>query len=243
MSSSKLGASIQEQLGITCTHTDAIPEIIRGIRQHSSKLIENLSDVKIQNAEVSLSRNFSRGKVKFNVKRVDNMIIQAIALLDQLEKDLNVYSMRLKEWYSYHFPELSRLVKDNYTFARVTKIIGNRRDIEEEGQTLTELQEVLDNPEDIKNILQASKTSMGMDVSSVDLINISSFANKVINLTEYKQELMDYMVKKMNTIAPNLSVLLGEALGARLISKAGSLVNLAKCPGMKMFLIFCKKKN
>jgi len=32
----------------------------------------------------------------------------------------------------------------------------------------------------------------------------------------------------MNAIAPNLTVMLGELVGARLISHAGSLVNLAK---------------
>lgn len=237
----KLGSSIQEQLGIQCTHTDAIPEIIRGIRTHASKLVENLSENKILNAEVSLSRNFSRGKVKFNVKRVDNMIIQAIALLDQLEKDLNVYSMRLKEWYSFHFPELAKIVKDNYVYARVAKIIGNRKEIDEDGETLTQLQEVVDDQSVVQNIINASKTSMGMEVSSIDLINISTFANKVINLSEYKQQLMDYMVKKMNTIAPNLSSLIGETLGARLISKAGSLINLAKCPASTIQVLGAEK--
>jgi len=237
----KLGSSIQEQLGISCSHTDAVPEILRGIRTHASKLIDNLSETNILNAEVSLSRNFSRGKVKFNVKRVDNMIIQAIALLDQLEKDLNVYSMRLKEWYSFHFPELSKFVKDNYIYARVVKIIGNRKAIDEEGETLNELQTVLDDSNVVQSILNASKTSMGMDVSEIDLLNISSFANKVINLNEYKRQLSDYMDTKMNTIAPNLSALIGETLGARLISKAGSLVNLAKCPASTIQVLGAEK--
>ena len=238
----KLGSSIQEQLAIQCTHTDAIPEILRGIRTHATKLIESLSETKISNAEVSLSRNFSRCKVKFNVKRVDNMIIQAIALLDQLEKDLNIYSMRLKEWYSFHFPELAKFVKDNYKYARVVKAIGNRKEIDEEGDTLTELQSILeDDPTSVQSIINASKTSMGMEISSMDLINICSFANKVINLSEYRQQLMDYMFSKMNTIAPNLSALIGETLGARLISKAGSLVNLAKCPASTIQVLGAEK--
>ena len=43
-------------------------------------------------------------QVKFNVNRSDNMIIQSISLLDQLDKDLNTFAMRIKEWYSWHFP-------------------------------------------------------------------------------------------------------------------------------------------
>ena len=47
-------------------------------------------------------------QVKFNVNRVDNMVIQAIALLDTLDKDINTFVMRVREWYSWHFPSLSR---------------------------------------------------------------------------------------------------------------------------------------
>jgi nucleolar protein 56 len=51
------------------------------------------------------------------------MIIQAIALLDQLDKDLNTFAMRVREWYSWHFPELKDVVKDNYMFARCAAAI------------------------------------------------------------------------------------------------------------------------
>jgi hypothetical protein len=34
--------------------------------------------------------------VKFNVNRVDNMVIQAIFLLDTLDKDINSFSMRVR---------------------------------------------------------------------------------------------------------------------------------------------------
>jgi RNA processing factor Prp31 len=37
-------------------------------------------------------------QVKFNVNKVDNMIIQAIALLDTLDKDINTFVMRVREW-------------------------------------------------------------------------------------------------------------------------------------------------
>lgn len=238
----KLGSAIQEALGIQCSHTDAVPEILRGVRLHAAQLIPDLNEKTMNNSEVSLSRAFSRCKVKFNVKRVDNMIIQSIALLDQLEKDLNVYSMRLREWYSYHFPELVKFAKDNYTFARVAKLIGNRKEIEDEAELLAQLEAIFESePETAQSIISASKSSMGMEISSVDLINISTFANKVINLAEYRQQLNEYMQTKMNTIAPNLSALIGETLGARLISKAGSLINLAKCPASTIQVLGAEK--
>lgn len=47
-------------------------------------------------AQLGLGHSYSRAKVKFNVNRVDNMIIQSISLLDQLDKDINTFSMRVR---------------------------------------------------------------------------------------------------------------------------------------------------
>lgn len=46
------------------------------------------------------------------------MIVQAIGLLDDLDKELNTYAMRVREWYGWHFPEMTRIVTDNVTYAR-----------------------------------------------------------------------------------------------------------------------------
>lgn len=64
--------------------------------------------------------------MKFNVNRVDNMIIQAIALLDTLDKDVNTFVMRVREWYSWHFPELIKLAADNYQYARLALAIRDK---------------------------------------------------------------------------------------------------------------------
>jgi len=54
------------------------------------------------------------------------MIIQAIGLLDDLDKELNTYAMRVREWYGWHFPELTKIVTDNIQYAKVVKTMGNR---------------------------------------------------------------------------------------------------------------------
>lgn len=79
-------------------------------------------------------------------------------------------------------------------------------------------------------MLEAAKTSMGQDISPIDLINIENFAERVISLAEYRHGLHTYLVERMHAVAPNLSALIGELVGARLISHAGSLTNLAKYP-------------
>lgn len=79
-----------------------------------------------------------------------------------------------------------------------------------------------------KQIVEASRSSMGSDISPVDLINIKTFASRVINLADYRKELHAYLVSKMGYVAPNLGALIGEMVGARLIAHAGSLTNLSK---------------
>ncbi|KAL3646978.1 hypothetical protein CASFOL_009150 [Castilleja foliolosa] len=59
-------------------------------------------------------------------KLVDTMVIQAISLLDDLDKELNTYAMRVREWYGWHFPELAKIIQDNILYAKTVKLMGNR---------------------------------------------------------------------------------------------------------------------
>lgn len=168
------------------------------------------------------------------------MIIQAISLSDQLDKDLNTFSMRCREWYGWHFPELYKLVPDAHQYARLAVLIGDRTTLTDDA--IEDLQEILDDDETrAKNVLDAARASMGSDISEVDLINISNFAERVVRLAEYRQSLRRYLIEKMNIVAPNLAALIGETIAARLISHAGSLTNLAKYPASTVQILGAEK--
>ncbi|XP_043491688.1 nucleolar protein 56-like [Polistes fuscatus] len=239
VSDPKLGASITEALGIKCDHTGAIPEIIRGIRFHFHNLIKGFTSKSSAVAQLGLGHSYSRAKVKFNVNRVDNMIIQSIALMDQLDKDINTFSMRIREWYSYHFPELEKIVPENYMFTKVVQLIKNRKELTEE--KLEALEQIVMDSAKAQAIIDASKSSMGMDINPVDLLNIEMFAKRVIGLADYRKELSEYLKSKMNGIAPNLATLIGNQVGARLIAHAGSLTNLAKYPASTVQILGAEK--
>ncbi len=51
-----------------------------------------------------------------------------------------------------------------------------------------------------------------MDISPIDLINIESFSSRVVSLTQYRQELQEYLRSKMTQVAPNLAALIGEVV-------------------------------
>merc|ERR1711920_223774 len=81
----------------------------------------------------------------------------------------------------------------------------------------------------------------GMDISDIDLLNIHSFAERVIKLAEYRKALQDYLHAKMGAVAPNLTALIGNQVGARLIAHAGSLTNLAKYPASTVQILGAEK--
>lgn len=236
---SKLGASISEETKIQCRSNEFDMELLRGVRLHFERFIKYLKPGDLEKAQLGLAHSYSRAKVKFNVNRVDNMVIQAIFLLDTLDKDVNSFSMRVREWYSWHFPELVKIINDNYLYAKVAKYIDNKSELSEE--KLPALTEVVGDEDKAKEIVEAAKASMGQDLSPVDLINVKMFAQRVMDLAEYRKKLYDYLVTKMNDIAPNLTSLIGEMVGARLISHAGSLTNLAKCPSSTLQILGAEK--
>ncbi len=65
------------------------------------------------------------------------------------------------------------------------------------------------------------------NISKISHLKSVNYVNFLL-IAEYRESLSEYLKNRMNAIAPNLTIMLGELVGARLISHAGSLVNLAK---------------
>mmetsp|Transcript_5496 Transcript_5496/g.13901 ORF Transcript_5496/g.13901 Transcript_5496/m.13901 type:complete len:517 (-) Transcript_5496:205-1755(-) len=235
VSDPKLGNSIVEQTAIPCVCNDHIGEIVRGCRMHFTRFLKALKDGDYEKAQLGLAHSYSRAKVKFNVNRADNMIIQAIALIDTLDKDINTFVMRVREWYGWHFPEMTKIIADNMQYAKSVLLMGDRARAADH-----DFSGVLD--EEIENDLKdAAMISMGTEISEDDLNNIKQLADQVVSLSEYRIQLYDYLKSRMNAIAPNLTVLVGELVGARLISHAGSLINLAKHPASTVQILGAEK--
>jgi nucleolar protein 56 len=96
VSERNLAGAIKGELGVECSTDEIVQELIRGIRLWADKLLGQLKEGDLEKAQLGLGHSYSRAKVKFNVNRSDNMIIQAIALLDQMDKDVNTFAMRVR---------------------------------------------------------------------------------------------------------------------------------------------------
>jgi len=132
----------------------------------------------------------------------------------------------------------------NSIFTSSTKS-GDDDDDEEMKETKEDkfpgLIEIVGDEDVAKAVVAAARTSMGMECSSVDMINIVNFTERMVKLAEYRRKLSIYLTDKMEVVAPNLSALIGDTVGARLISKAGSLTNLAKAPASTVQILGAEK--
>lgn len=221
-------------------------ELFRGIRCYMDELLEGggesstdgggVSGSDLRAMQLGLSHSLSRYKLKFSADKVDTMVVQAVGLLDELDKEINTYAMRVKEWYGWHFPEMQGIVGDNAQYAKLVLTCGYRSNYRE-----SDLSSILEDESTEAALKEAAEVSMGTEISDLDVINIKSLAEQVLSLTEYRAQLWEYLRNRMNAIAPNLTILVGELVGARLISHAGSLMNLAKQPASTVQILGAEK--
>ncbi|KAM9334018.1 nucleolar protein 58 isoform 1-T1 [Symphorus nematophorus] len=231
----KLGGVIKEKLDLSCVHSPAVAELMRCIRSQMESLITGLPPREISAMSLGLAHSLSRYKLKFSPDKVDTMIVQAISLLDDLDKELNNYIMRCREWYGWHFPELGKVITDNLAYCKTVRKIGDRTNV-----ASSDLSDLL--PEEIEaEVKLAAEISMGTEVSEQDIENIRHLCDQVIEISDYRTQLYDYLKNRMMAIAPNLTVMVGELVGARLISHAGSLLNLAKHPASTVQILGAEK--
>jgi len=86
-----------------------------------------------------------------------------------MEKNLNTFAMRVKEWYGWHYPELAKMVADNEVYVRLVHYIGNRENISDEN--LPELEEIAQSGELAQKVLEVSQISFGNDLTEYDEVS------------------------------------------------------------------------
>ena len=132
--------------------------------------------------------------------------------------------------------EMQAIVNDNANYSKVVLAAGFRTNFKS-----TDFSAIFDDESTEKSLKEAAEVSMGTEIADMDIINIQALAEQVLSMTEYRIQLFEYLKNRMNAIAPNLTILVGELVGARLISHAGSLMNLAKQPASTVQILGAEK--
>jgi len=132
--------------------------------------------------------------------------------------------------------EMQGIVNDNAQYSKVVLAAGYRNKFKE-----TDMSHIFEDETVESALKEAAEVSMGTEIADLDVINIQALAEQVLSMTEYRIQLFEYLKNRMNAIAPNLTILVGELVGARLISHAGSLMNLAKQPASTVQILGAEK--
>lgn len=161
-------------------------------------------------------------RIKRAVQR-DSLIVQTNGALEDLDKSINIYMERLREWYGLHFPEMDRAISNHEKFATLVSKFGKRDNISD------------------SEIDQFKKGSMGADFSEDDIQMMQEFATRILELYKLREDMTKYVENVLKQVAPNLLDLAGVSLAMKLIAKSGGLKKLSRMPSSTVQLIGAEK--
>lgn len=184
----------------------------------------------------NVTMEIAKQRIKGAVEKRDLVVGQAIQTLDDLDKAINLLMNHLREWYGVHFPELDRLMDKHETYARLIVDLGGRDNF-----TLENLKREDIPDSKAEGIAKTAEKSMGADLEETDLKQIQTLCKNMLALYDLRQSLEGYLDKTMEEVAPNMKVLVGSLLGARLIAISGGLSNLARKPASTIQVLGAEK--
>ncbi|MGD9381399.1 MAG: C/D box methylation guide ribonucleoprotein complex aNOP56 subunit [Candidatus Thorarchaeota archaeon] len=188
-----------------------------------SGLLKEKDDIASFRREVAI--HISRAAITAASEEKDLLVKHAIDAIGEVDRSINILAMRLREWYSLHHPSLNDLVEEHEVFANVVSNCGERSRIEIDCLSKAGVPE-----QQAQNIMNAMLRDLGAPFEANDLSIAQSLANTVQTLYVKRREIEEYVGQIMESVAPNITTLVGPLVGARLISLAGSLIDLAKKP-------------
>jgi len=236
---SEMARNAREKLNIEVA-VERLSEAGKMLRENLEKFAVDLGFVKrpeqLREWVHKVSMELAKIKVKRAVEKRDLLVAQAIQTIGDLDKTLNLFMSRLREWYGLHFPELDRLIDKHETYARLVVNLGRRdnftaENLEKEGLPKTKVQQVA----------EIATASMGADLNENDMDQIQAMCKNTLELYDVRQSLEKYVDSIMDEVAPNIRALAGSLLGARLIALAGGLTNLAKLPASTVQILGAEK--
>jgi nucleolar protein 56 len=200
----------------------------------ASGFVKDAKDLGVWTRSVSIE--VAKLQVKGATQKRDLIVGQAIQTLDDLDRTLNLFMGRMREWYGVHFPELDRLVEKHETYSRLVLNLGTRENFTIEALEREDLPK--NKTEQINRI---AESSMGADVSETDLAQIQALSKNTLEMYKLREGMEAYLDNTMDEVAPNTKAIVGALLGARMIAIAGGLQNLAKRPSSTIQVLGAEK--
>ena len=212
--------------------TDAIqsskPKILvdSGFAEDENDAMDKLREFAIQ---------LSSSKVTEVSQSPDLHLIQAINTLDETDKIINSISSRLREWYGLHFPELDNLIDSINGYSQIV-LSGKRENI-----SIADFEKAGFSKDKVEMLSLIKEKSRGGNITEKNFVIVQSLAKQILNLFELRKNIEAHVDEQMKEEAPNISAILGTAVGARVLAHAGSLKRLATMPASTIQILGAEK--
>jgi nucleolar protein 56 len=199
--------------------------IIKNPNPAGEYLRSNYEEFGLDSEEITeIYRNLAIYKIKKESASEDKHLIQAINTIDEIDESISKQIERIREWYALYFPEMD-VIKNNETYI---KLISQNKTKEE---IINAKPEAF--PGDIIDLEE--------DINPKDIEIMNNYANSIYEMQKTRKNLEEYVDFKMQDIAPNLRLLVGSSLAAKLISHAGGLKRLAVYPSSTVQIMGAEK--
>ena len=188
-------------------------------------LRSNYDEFDLNNDEITeVYRNLAIYKIKKESASQDKHLIQAVNSIEEIDETISKLIERIREWYALYFPEMD-IIKNNETYIKLIS------------QNKTKEEIIKAKPDAFPH----SIIDLDDDIDSEDLEIMNNYANSIYELQKSRKNIEEYIDHKMNSIAPNLRLLVGPTLGAKLISHAGGIKRLAMYPSSTVQIMGAEK--
>ena len=214
-------------------------EQMDNIQSTKTKLLINSGFANDENDAMEKLREFaiqlSSSKVTEVSQSPDLHLIQAINTLDETDKIINSISSRLREWYGLHFPELDNLIDSINGYSQIV-LSGKRENI-----SIEDFEKAGFSKDKVEMLSLIKEKSRGGNITEKNFVIVQSLAKQILNLFELRKNIEVHVDEQMKEEAPNISAILGTAVGARVLAHAGSLKRLATMPASTIQILGAEK--
>ncbi|WP_405304112.1 NOP5/NOP56 family protein [Methanobrevibacter sp.] len=193
--------------------------------QGGEYLRNNYEQFNLNSEEIAeIYQNLAIYKIKKESSSEDKHLIQAVNSIDEIDETISKLIERIREWYALYFPEMD-IIKNNETYIKLIS------------QNKTKDEIIKAKPDAFPdNIIDLED-----DINVEDLEIMNNYANSIFELQKSRRNIEEYIDYKMESIAPNLRLLVGPTLGAKLISHAGGIKRLAMYPSSTVQIMGAEK--
>lgn len=164
------------------------------------------------------------------------LVVRCNELIVDIDSEIAAIHGFMRDHYRPRFPELESLVQSPLDYAAVAAAVGNEMDV-----TLVDLDALLP-PATVMVVTVTATTTAGQPLPPAELHKVLDAAALVRRLAADRAAMQEFVQRRMDAVAPNLSAAVGTQVAAQLMGLAGGLLALAAIPACNLLVLGAKRR-